>query len=211
MKSRLTERKVDMKYSKEKRSQSWIPCDAIEEILESEVGQKSFRKLPVDSTNKLLTFVSKSKCLWALLVHVNRLGWLESFYVAGFDDSLFPIRREENWKFQSCKSDTYAIVPGKTGDDETVFEFIEDQQWQFFVPVFRPENIAYEFDYSCRMPFIREFQTEETNFSAVTEVVIHRKHMEFPPNNQIVRGNTAYLNFSNEINANVSLIEGNRD
>lgn len=199
LKTLLAERKVDMSYGQEKRSQTWIPFDAIEDVLGSEQGQESLRTLSVD-INKLRIFTSKSKRLWALLVHVDRLGWLESFRNADFDDSLFPIRRSGNWGFQSCNSKKTVTMPGKSGGDKVAMGSIKDQQWQFFVPIFGPKSSPCEFDYHCRMPFIRELQTKETNISAVTEFVIHRKHLDFRPDNQIVRDNP--VTTCSEIDAN---------
>lgn len=184
----LAERKVDMIYNKEKMSQAWLPFNEIEDILGSKQGQASLRALSVD-VNRLRAFVSRAKRLWALLVHVNRLIWLESFCNANFGDSLFPIRRGEDWDFQSCSSKMTVSIPGIPGDDEVAFDAIEDQQWQFFVPIFGKKNPTYEFDYRCRMPFIREFQAKETNVSAVRDFVIHRKHLDFRSDNQIVREN----------------------
>lgn len=190
LKKQLAERRVDMTYDKERMSQTWLPFNAIEDILGSEKGRNSLRTISGDKS-KLLTFVGKSKRLWALLVHVNRLGWLGSFCDADFDDSLFPIKRSGNWKLRSRSSNKFVVMPGKSDDDETAFDSIEDQQWQFFVPIFGPKTFACGFDYHCRMPFIREFRTEDTNFSAVTEYVIHRKHLDFSSNDQIVRDKPA--------------------
>lgn len=190
LKKLLGERKVDMTYDQEGMSQTWLPFDAIEDILGSDKGKSSLRTISGDN-NKLRKFVSKSKRLWALLVHVNRLGWLVSFCDADFDDSLFPIKRKGNWKLQSCRSNKIVAMPGKSDDDETAYDSIQDQQWQFFVPIFGPESFACGFDYNCRMPFIKSFHTEDTNFSAVTEFVIHRKHLDFHANNQIVRDKPA--------------------
>lgn len=207
LKSLLMEKKVEMKYDRERMSQIWLPFDAIEDILRSDEGQNSLRTIPGDN-NKLRAFVEKSKRLWALLVQVNRLRWLESFCDADFDDSLFPIKRNGNWNIQSCSSNKIVAMPGTSGDDETAFDSIEDQQWQFFVPIFGPERFACVFDYHCKMPFVKEFRTEDTNFSSVTEFVIHRKHLDldFRTNDQIVRDNLAII--CCEIGANACCIGG---
>lgn len=196
LKKLLAERKVEMTYGNEKRPQTWLPYDAIEELLASEEGQRSLRTVSAD-TDKLQSFVSRSKRLWALLVHVNRLRWLNFFCNEGFDDRYFPVQRRGEWEFKSCSSKNIVVMPGEPGDDETAFESIEEQQWQFFVPTFGPKSFTCGFESNCRLPFIKEFRTEETNFSAVTEFVMHRKHLNCHFNDQIVRDTSTAFSSGN--------------
>lgn len=166
----------------------WIPFDAIEEIFGSVNGQRSIHTLRAD-TKKLQAFSNNSKRLWALLVCVDRLEWLESFCASGFDDDMFPIYIQGNRNIQSCNKGHTVTMPVKTVEDKNSLDSIREQQWQFFVPIFKPERPIYTFESDRRMPFLREIGTERTNFSVVTEFVMHRKHLAFRSSHQIVRRN----------------------
>ena len=185
----------------------WIPLLSIENLItDSEVVAvlKAANKINLeDNVDKWKNFIlGKAKRLFALLVRFKHVDWLDLFCRNDFGDNMFPITLLESdahtgtashskpkWTIQSTRMRNTISSEGLVDeDDREVLEDICEKQWIFFVPVFSPNDPAHVFERWRRMPFWKELESlPKTNFSIVTRYVIHRSHLDFLDDDQIVR------------------------
>ncbi|KAF4894543.1 putative 3-phosphoinositide-dependent protein kinase 2 [Colletotrichum fructicola] len=181
----------------------WIPLSETQSVVDA--AKNVLENLPLSRVDRfrLQTFVKKAQRLCALLIHINRLHWIEDFCEQDFGDRMFPVKIEkkdkQTWTVSSSRpavssdssSERSVEIHTATLDDRTAILAIADpHQWLFFSPVFTKDGSPYVFDYPCRLPFLKEITRRESNFSAVTERVIHKSHLGegfkvFPEDEQI--------------------------
>lgn len=180
----------------------WIPISSIHQLFEEHDGiVEALQMDGFELQDDMKRFVfHQAKRLVALLIRFNHLKWLSLFHSNDFGDENFPInfsvdRSSNMWTLQSSKTEkmisfevTKSEVNGiSANDQDSLAAFCDHHQWLIFLPVFSPDDRTHVFDPLCRMPFLKEFEPHVTNFSIVRHFVIHRSHLNFPRDDQIVR------------------------
>ncbi|KAK1547678.1 protein kinase domain-containing protein [Colletotrichum paranaense] len=174
---------------------TWIPLSSIHRIIEND----GIRNALQEESESVKGFVLlKAKRLISALIRRDHLDWLQLFYNADFGDEHFPInfridRDSQVWTLQSCeshKSISFKVSEEEVNgiskyDGDSLADFCDYHQWQYFVPVFAPNEPAHFFDPRCPMPFVKQFEPYATNFSIARHFVIHRSHLNFPRDDQI--------------------------
>lgn len=193
LQSAFRDAEVEIMCKRDAKKYKWIPISSINEILES------CQRFDVEDTVRGFIF-AKAKRLFSLLVRQEHFEWLSLFHSNDFGDENFPInfsvdRISNVWALKSCKTDTtisFEVTEREVNgisasDQDSLATFCDHHQWLIFVPIFSPDDEAHVFDPLCRMPFVEEFESQVTNFSIVRHFVIHRSHLNFPRDDQIVR------------------------
>ncbi|EQB54605.1 hypothetical protein CGLO_05523 [Colletotrichum gloeosporioides Cg-14] len=174
----------------ERASPPWIPLSEVKGVVSAAEDELKTLQLSRVDRDRLQTFISKAQRLCALLIHIDRLHWIEAFCEQNFGDARFPVKivqKNKNTctvrrlKTKATLSEASVDIHIAKPDDRTIIHTIEDpHQWFFFPPVFSKSGSPYTFDPRCRLPFLKEITHRATNFSAVTERVIHKSHLDFP-------------------------------
>lgn len=184
----------------ERVSPPWIPLSEVKHVISAAEDELKTLQLSRVDPDRLQTFISKAQRLCALLIHIDRLHWIEAFCEQNFGDATFPVKivqKNKNTctvrrlKTKATLSEASVDIHIAKPDDRTIIHTIEDpHQWFFFPPVFAKSGSPYTFDSRCRLPFLKEITHRATNFSAVTERVIHKSHLDFPkfPNDDQIVG-----------------------
>ncbi|EFQ25723.1 protein kinase domain-containing protein [Colletotrichum graminicola] len=191
LKQRISREAIDVEYGSTNKTEKWISWASIRSIITETAGDV-VGELTTDKrlAKSLKTFaLSKARRLLALLVYTKCEEWFELFYRNDFGDEMFPIEivgKGSQRAVESTKTGKRAdFLEEQLGDCE--IESICDMwQWMFFVPVFSPnDKTASVFHWRCRLPFIKEYNTYDSNFSSVTHLVMHRDHLKFEHDDQI--------------------------
>ncbi|KAK1722435.1 uncharacterized protein BDZ83DRAFT_418964 [Colletotrichum acutatum] len=202
----LKEAAVDVRNDSDDMTYTWVPISRIHEILaDHDAVVKAFQDENFEIGREMKSFMfDKAKTLVAVLIRRGRHKWLSFFHGGSFDNKCFPINFEsvkidkscQKWTVasyksnQSIKSVSFKVTANEVDgiskkDDDELANFCKQYQWEFFVPVFAPNEPAHVFDPRCPMPFVKEFEPYATNFSIVRHFVIHRSHLNFPRDDQI--------------------------
>ncbi|KAI3548160.1 protein kinase domain-containing protein [Colletotrichum filicis] len=206
LQERLKEATLKVRNNRDDRTYNWIPILCIREILDNhDAIVQAFRNEHFEIGHKMNIFMfEEAMTLVALLIRRGHHKWLSLFHDNGFGNKYFPIefqsvkidQSSQEWTVGSYKSNkstksvsfevTANTVNGiSKKDDDELGNFCNQYQWEFFVPVFAPNEPAHVFDPRCPMPFLDEFEPYATNFSIVRHFVIHRSHLNFPRDDQI--------------------------
>lgn len=208
---RLRDAEEDFLDKDEEVVYSWIPISSINEIFaKRDVVLKELR-LTIEVSDDMESFIfNEAKRLVALLIRRNHLSWLGTFHREKFGDDCFPVKfkhtkhgdKTQQWTIQSCKpKKSFSLQPdasGGTGSFKDALKtFCEHEQWGVFVPVFQPDDDAHVFQDRCDMPYLREVSDpNKTNYSVVRHFVMHQAHLNFKPDDQIVRSLIPRLDLS---------------
>ncbi|KAK1570125.1 kinase domain-containing protein [Colletotrichum navitas] len=191
LKQRISREVIEVEYGSTSKTEKWIPWASIKSIITEKAGdvtgELTADKSLAKSLNKFA--LSKARRLLALLVYVKCEEWFELFYRNDFGDDMFPIEivgKGSQRAVESTKTGKRADFLEEQLEDREIDTICELWQWMFFVPVFRPnDKTARVFHWRCRLPFIKEYRTYDSNFSSVTHLVMHRDHLKFEHDDQI--------------------------
>jgi ankyrin repeat protein len=194
-------------------SHKWISLASIKDLIRDAEVVTTLHETSAETGSWTVAYIEalkdfilkKALRLFALLVSQEQAQLLELFCINDFGDEMFPIKLLEpdegnetnrqntpRWTIQSIAKQTKVSYRGQRVEDYDIEGICELWQWQFFVPVFSQNDPVYVFDPRCHMPFLRELETMETNFSVVRHFVIHRSHLDFRDINQIVRSHCVF-------------------
>ncbi|KAK1991582.1 kinase domain-containing protein [Colletotrichum falcatum] len=187
----ISKKVIEVKYESSDKTEKWIPWASIKSIIEEKAGDV-VDELATDKrlAKSLKRFaLTKARRLLALLVYVKCEDSFKLFCKNDFGDEKFPIEIVDKDGQRAVES----ITTGKSADfleeqleDRDIEAICEMWQWMFYVPVFRPnDNTARVFNWRCRLPFLKEYRTYDSNFSSVTHLVMHRDHLKFEHDDQI--------------------------
>ncbi|EXF75137.1 heterokaryon incompatibility protein [Colletotrichum fioriniae PJ7] len=152
---------------------SLVPISSIDKIFKNPDDVVKELKLIIEASDDMKSMKSfifnEAKRLVSLLIRRNCLPWLDIFHRERFGDDCFPVKLKHpeydaddpEWTIQSYKSDRNISLRPEMGRDTGSFKdalkaFCEREQWEFFVPVFKPDDAAHVFHDQCRMPYLKE-------------------------------------------------------
>lgn len=123
---------------------------------------------------------NKAQKIFAILVTIERVGHINQFFKAGFNDTMLPLSRNGS-----------NITPAAERFCDTVKEAFKewtsqgkrhfcDNQWAFLSPVFQQSKYTHDIHKRCPMPVleINSKLGNSTNFSEVHQWVVHQDHLE---------------------------------
>ncbi|KAK2738089.1 tol-like protein [Colletotrichum kahawae] len=136
-------------------------------------------------TGELTKFILEEAIrIFAVLVWINRIDCIGTFYESGLTDDILPITKGSNDSY--TVSGVSAQYNGKWLQDiiftipwtSTSREILLDAQWRFLAPVFQEGRLQYSVLDRCPLPFWDMTEENDELFSHVQTGVMHKSHFK---------------------------------
>jgi hypothetical protein len=190
-----------LKFVSETRLAKLTTPEAVKEVLQE---RKSELKLsPYVDLSELAEFFSqKAFKVFAILATNQGFDLMEHFWRNNFQNDMLPVRKRmledgtNGWVIESCNKDvlddTKVCEVFRSGSSSPwgpnpyrIKQFCENWQWPFVPPVFVESTFRYKFPEETRLPFTRDGETKDSQFSLYSYVQEKSIHIDHLPRNLV--------------------------
>ncbi|KAI1122380.1 hypothetical protein F5Y10DRAFT_254264 [Nemania abortiva] len=172
-------------------NKSFVPNGALEELITFETITSTLATAGLPDRELIClanVIVEKGRRIFAILVFINQLNEIGTFFNEGFTDDMLPVAYQaegDSWKVRSYIPNSDDLDREKVWvffqhwKKSTIFSFCE-RQWMFLSPVFSKEQFKYFLHRDAILPFVSaKGQTKQSYYSMVFHVEVHAAHQRF--------------------------------